>query len=36
MNIWDFILASVIGLIDLNPFLDLLLTPLAWILTFAT
>lgn len=31
---WDFVLASVIGLVDLNPFLDFFLTPLAWALTF--
>lgn len=31
---WDFVSASLIGLIDLNPFLDFLLTPLAWFITF--
>jgi len=31
---WDFILAGLVGLIDLNPFLDLLFTPLAWFITF--
>ena len=30
----DFILASTIGLLDLNPLLDLFLTPLAWAMTF--
>ncbi len=33
---WDFVLESLIGLIDLNPFLDFFLTPLAWVITFAT
>lgn len=33
---WDFILAALIGLIDLNPFLDLLFTPVAWAITFLT
>jgi uncharacterized protein YqgC (DUF456 family) len=36
MSLWDFVLASVIGLIDLNPFLDLILTPIAWVLVFET
>ena len=36
MSLWDFVLASVIGLIDLNPFRDLILTPVAWVLTFVT
>ncbi len=36
MSLWDFVLASLIGLIDLNPFLDLILTPIAWIITFVT
>ncbi len=34
MNVWDFVLAGVIGLIDLNPFWDFILTPVAWVLTF--
>lgn len=33
---WDFVLAFIIGLIDLNPLLDLILTPVAWFITFAT
>ena len=36
MSLWDFVLASLIGLIDLNPFLDLILTPVAWVLVFLT
>ena len=36
MSLWDFVLASVIGLIDPNPFLDLILTPIAWVLVFVT
>ena len=36
MSLWDFVLASLIGLIDLNPFLDLILTPIAWVITFVT
>lgn len=34
MNLWDFALAGLIGIIDLNPLLDLIFTPLAWALTF--
>ena len=34
MNVWDFVLAGLIGLIDLNPFLDLIFTPVAWAITF--
>ena len=34
IGIVDFILASTIGLLDLNPLLDLFLTPLAWAMTF--
>ena len=30
----DFIVAFLIGLIDLNPLLDLFFTPLAWGLLF--
>jgi hypothetical protein len=33
---WDLILAGLIGLIDLNPFLDLLFTPAAWAIVFLT
>jgi len=33
---WDLILAGLIGLIDLNPFIDLILTPVAWVITFLT
>lgn len=34
MGVWDFVLAGLIGLIDLNPLLDLIFTPLAWAITF--
>ncbi len=34
MQAANVVLASLIGLIDLNPLLDLILTPLAWVLTF--
>lgn len=34
MAIWDFVTAALIGIIDLNPLLDLIFTPLAWALTF--
>ncbi len=34
MGVWDFVLAGLIGLIDLNPLLDLVFTPLAWAITF--
>lgn len=30
MGIWDFVLAALIGLIDLNPLLDLVFVPLSW------
>jgi hypothetical protein len=30
----DFIVAFLIGLIDLNPLLDLVFTPLSWALLF--
>lgn len=30
----DFIVAFLIGLIDLNPLLDLIFTPLSWALLF--
>ncbi len=33
---WDFVLSFLIGLIDLNPFLDFFITPLAWVVTFLT
>ena len=32
MAVWDFVLAALIGLIDLNPLLDLLFVPLSWAL----
>ncbi len=31
---WDIVIAALIGIIDLNPFLDLIFTPLAWALLF--
>ena len=36
MGVWDFVLAALIGLIDLNPFWDLIFTPVAWVITFLT
>jgi hypothetical protein len=30
----DFVIAALIGLIDTNPLLDLVLTPLSWALLF--
>lgn len=33
-GIIDFILNSLIGLIDLNPLLDLFFTPLSWAMLF--
>lgn len=33
---WDLIIAGLIGLIDLNPLLDLIFTPLTWWLVFVT
>lgn len=36
MGVWDFVLAALIGLIDLNPFWDLIFTPVAWVVTFLT
>lgn len=30
--VWDFVIGALIGLIDLNPLLDLILTPLSWAL----
>ena len=34
MNVWDFVLSALIGLIDLNPLLDIIFVPLAWVLVF--
>ncbi len=34
MSTWDFVISALIGIIDLNPLLDLIFTPLAWALTF--
>jgi hypothetical protein len=34
MNTVDFAIAALIGLIDLNPLLDLIFTPLSWALLF--
>jgi hypothetical protein len=34
MSTLDFILAGLIGFIDLNPLLDLIFTPLSWFLLF--
>jgi hypothetical protein len=34
MMTWDLVIAGLIGLIDLNPLLDLIFTPLAWALLF--
>ena len=31
---WDFVLAALIGWIDLNPLPDLIAVPVAWIITF--
>jgi hypothetical protein len=36
VNIVDLLLAVLIGGIDTNPLLDLVLTPLAWAVTFFT
>jgi hypothetical protein len=30
MAVWDFVLAALIGLIDLNPLLDVIFVPLSW------
>lgn len=30
----DFVISAMIGLIDINPLLDLFLTPLSWFLLF--
>ncbi len=32
----DFVINALIGIIDLNPLLDLILTPLTWALVFFT
>jgi hypothetical protein len=34
MGVLDFVIAALIGLIDLNPLLDFVLTPLSWALLF--
>ena len=34
MQTMDFAIAALIGLIDLNPLLDLIFTPLSWALLF--
>lgn len=31
---WDFVIAALIGIIDLNPLIDLGLVPLTWFLLF--
>jgi hypothetical protein len=31
---WDFILAGLIGIIDLNPLIDLIFVPLSWAILF--
>ncbi len=36
MAVWDFVIAALIGFIDLNPLLDLVFTPLSWALLFFT
>lgn len=36
MGTWDFVVAALIGLIDLNPLWDLVFTPLAWVILFWT
>ena len=36
MAVWDFVLAGLIWVIDLNPIWDLVFVPIAWILTFMT
>jgi hypothetical protein len=32
MGTLDFVLGALIGLIDLNPFIDLIFVPLSWFL----
>ena len=34
MSAINFAIAGLIGIIDLNPFLDLVFTPLSWALLF--
>ena len=34
MRLWDFVVSALIGFIDLNPLLDLVFTPLAWVLVW--
>jgi hypothetical protein len=36
MNTWDFVLAALIAIIDLNPLWDLVFVPLSWALLFWT
>lgn len=36
MAVWDFVISALIGLIDLNPLLDLILVPISWALVFFT
>jgi hypothetical protein len=31
---WDFVTAALIGIIDLNPLIDLVFVPLAWLTLF--
>jgi hypothetical protein len=31
---WDIILAGLIGIIDLNPLIDLIFVPLSWFILF--
>lgn len=34
MSLWNAIVAILIGFIDVNPFLDLVFTPLSWAILF--
>ena len=36
MGTWDFVLAALIGFIDLNPLLDLVFAPLSWAILWFT
>ena len=36
MNMWDFFLAGLIWVIDINPLWDLIFVPLAWAMVFFT
>jgi hypothetical protein len=36
MGMWDFVLAGLIGIIDLNPLLDLVFVPLSWMIMWFT